>query len=97
MDYAERTKLEDAVKTITLYGLNKLVDHHIKGADLMKKAALGVIGVVDELNAHQDELRMILQILKPVLDVAREWLVQAYQHLVALFDWAKAKCRELFG
>ena len=97
MNCAERQKLEDAAKNLTLLGLNKLIEHNAKGVDLIKKGIDQALEIKEELEAHYEELKTIIKFLKPVFEVAREWLVECYYHLVMLFDWAKEKCNEIFG
>lgn len=97
MDYAERIKLEQAVKDVTLVALNELIAHNFKGADLIKRGLEQALNIKDEIEAHYDQLKLILNMLKPVFDIARDWIKACYVHLLDLFDWAKAKWHEIFG
>lgn len=97
MNYAEKQQLEDALKTVTLTVLNQLIAHNIKGAELVKKGVEEIINIKEEVDAHYETLKTLLTLLRPVFDLARDWLVECYHHLVALFDWAKAKWHEIFG
>lgn len=97
MEYAEREKLVATVKDVTLTALNELIAHNIKGADLIKKGIEQALEIKAEVEQYYATLKIILSVLKPVFEIARDWLVSCYNHLVALFDWAKEKWHELFG
>jgi len=97
MDYAERIQLEQALKDVTLAALNGLIAHNIRGADLIKKGLEQAFAITDEIEKHYNELKAILMLLKPVFDIAREWIARCYAHLLDLFDWAKKKWHEIFG
>lgn len=97
MEATERLQLETALKDMTLNVLGELIAHNIKGADLIKKGIEQVLEIKKEVEDHYETLKALLMLLKPVFEIARDWLVSAYNHLVALFDWAKAKWHEIFG
>ena len=77
--------------------LGELSAHQVKGADLLLKC----INQFDQHRAEYEQyyeiLKTIISLMKPLFEIARDWLVSAYNHLVALFDWAKAKWQEIFG
>lgn len=97
MESVDRVQLEQSLKDLALNGINMLIAHNVKGADLIKKGIESIIDVTDEFEAHYDQLKVILNVLKPIFDIVREWLVKAYQYFVELWDWAKAKWHEIFG
>lgn len=97
MESAQRIELEAALKDMTLTVLNELIAHNIKGADLIKKGIESFGKLESELEAHYDLLVKLISLLKPVFELAREWLVSCYSHLVAVFDWAKEMWHKLFG
>lgn len=94
---AERAQLEAAIKEITLKGLDALIAHNVKGADLIKAGVESLMSCAAEFEDHVEQLKTILNLLKPVFELARSWLLEFYAHLVALFDWAKEKWNEIFG
>lgn len=97
MEAIERGQLEDAVKDLALSGLNMLIAHNIKGADLIKKGVEALISNESEIKQHWESLKVILNMLKPIFDVVRDWIASAYAHLLELWDWAKRKWHEIFG
>ena len=97
MDYLEKEYSIAAVKEMTLAALNQLVLHNIKGAELIKKGVEQALEIKQEFDKYYETLKIILNVLKPIFEIAREWLVSAYEHLVAIFDWAKEKWNEIFG
>jgi len=97
MDYVERQQLEATVKDVTLKLLETLAAHNVKGVDILKKGLDGLVDIKKDIEDYYEILKAILNMLKPLFDIAREWLAAAYNHLLALFDWAKAKWHELFG
>lgn len=97
MEAVERDQLEAAVKELALSGLNMLIAHNVKGADLIKKGLDTLISNEDELKKHWEDLKVILNMLKPIWDLVRDWIAKAYAHLLELLDWAKAKWHEIFG
>ena len=97
MEAVERASLEAAVKELTLNGLNALIAHNVKGAELIKKGVEAMMTTAEGFQEHWEQLKAILQMLKPVFELVRDWLVSCYNHLVELFDWARAKWHEIFG
>lgn len=97
MEAVERAQLESAIKELTLNGLNALIAHNVKGADLIKKGVEAMMTTANDFQEHWEQLKAILQMLKPVFELVRDWLVACYNHLVELFDWAKQKWHEIFG
>jgi len=97
MEAVERAQLEATIKEITLKGLDALISHNVKGAELIKKGVESLLQCSDELQEHYEQLKAILNMLKPVFELVRDWLVEFYAHLVRLFDWAKEKWHEIFG
>jgi len=97
MEAVERAQLEATIKEITLKGLDALIAHNVKGAELIKKGVESLLQCSDELQEHYEQLKAILNMLKPVFELVRDWLVEFYAHLVRLFDWAKEKWHEIFG
>ena len=97
MDAVARPDLESAVKDTAVAILNELVKHHVKGAELMQKGFIQLMDIKDEVTAWYDILKQLLVILKPMFEVIRDWLVKAYNDLVAVFDWAKEMWHKLFG
>lgn len=89
--------LTQQLKDTTITALNALIAHNVKGADLIKQGILQAADVKQQAQSFWDELVQILNVLQPLFGLVREWLVSAYNHLVELFDWAKAKWHELFG
>ena len=97
MDAVARPDLEVAVKDTALAILNELVKHNVRGAELMQKGFIQLMDIKDEVAAWYDILKQLLIVLKPMFEVIREWLVTAYNALVAVFDWAKEMWHKLFG
>lgn len=97
MENADKLQLESALKDVTLSVLNELIAHNIKGAELLKKGLEEALSMKQEIEKHYEMLKLLLTLLKPVFEIAREWLASCYSHLVALFDWAKEKWHEIFG
>jgi len=97
MDAVARVELESSVKEAALAVLNELVKHNIKGADLMQKGFVQLIDIADKASEWYEILKQLLQILKPMFEVIKEWLVEAYSHLVAVFEWAKEMWHKIFG
>lgn len=89
-------ELTKALKDVTLTILNELISHNIKGADLIKKGLEEVFDIKQELEDHYESLKTLLMLLKPLFEIARDWLVECYGYLVELFDWAKEKWHEIF-
>jgi hypothetical protein len=97
MEAVARIELETSIKETILTTLGELVSHNVKGADLIKKGIEQAFAVTDDIKAWYDTLVTLINILKPLFEVAREWLVDAYNHLVAVFDWAKEMWHKIFG
>jgi hypothetical protein len=97
MEAMARVDLESALKDTTLAVLGELVKHNVKGAELMQQGFLQLMDIKDEVTKWYDILKQLLTLLKPVFEVVREWLVSAYHHLVAVFDWAKEMWHKIFG
>lgn len=97
MVHVDKSKLEDSIKNVTLSVLNELIAHNVRGADLLKKALVNLPEIKSEIEKYYDLLKVLLNLLKPVFEIARDWLVKCYNHLVVLFDWAKEKWNEIFG
>lgn len=97
MDAVQRVELEAALKEMTVIVLNELVAHHVKGADLIKKGIDSLLTMEDEFKEHYDTIVRLISLLKPVFELAREWLASCHAHLVAIFDWAKAMWHKIFG
>jgi hypothetical protein len=97
MDTAERIQLESALKDMTLTVLNELVAHNIKGAELIKKGVESFARLESEFEDHYETIKQLINMLKPVFEIARDWLVKCYSHLVAVFDWAKEMWNKIFG
>ena len=93
----EKNTLEDSLKNVTLAILGELSAHHVKGADLLLKCINQFEEHKAEYEQYYEILKTLISLLKPVFEIAREWLTRCYAHLVALFDWAKAKWQEIFG
>lgn len=97
MDAITREDLELALKDSALAVLNELVKHHIKGADLIQKGLQDLATVKQDLDMWYEILKQLLTLLKPMFDIIRDWLVKCYEHLVAIFDWAKEQYQKLFA
>jgi len=97
MTNIEKSTLEDSLKNVTLSILSELAAHNVKGADILLKGLNMYSEHKSEIEQYYETLKTLLNLLKPLFEIAREWLVSAYNHLVALFDWAKAKWHEIFG
>lgn len=97
MEDVAKQDLELAVKEMTLQVLDQLIKHNIKGADLLKQG----LEELEQIKEHYDLLIEIIKTLTPIFkyfyEKAKEWLSQAYSHLVALFEWAKDLWHSLFG
>lgn len=98
------SSLGDAVKQATLDILNQVQTHKLKGGDLiiqglkMLEQGMDIAGELKEqLSTWTEILKTLVSILKPLFETVRDWLVSAYEHLVALFDWCKEKWHEFFG
>ena len=96
MDAVSRIDLETAVKDTALAVLGELVKHHVKGAELVQQGLIQMIDVKDEVVKWYEILKQLVITLKPLFEVIRDWLVTAYHHLVAVFDWAKEMWLKLF-
>ena len=77
--------------------LTALAAHHVAGSDLLLSTVNKAIDMSAEYKDYYDQLVLILQALRPFFEVARQWLVEGYEHLVALFDWAKETWNTMFG
>lgn len=97
MTNIEKNTLEDSLKNVTLTILGELATHNVKGADLLLKCINNFEQHKAEYEQYYEILKTLISLLKPVFEIAREWLQRCYAHLVALFDWAKAKWHEIFG
>ena len=97
MTNVEKSTLEDSLKNVTLSILSELASHQVKGADLLLKVIRNVEDHKAEYEKYYELLKTLISLLKPVFDIAREWLASAYAHLVELFDWAKKMWHEIFG
>jgi len=97
MTNVEKSTLEDSLKNVTLSILSELSAHHVKGADLLLKCINQFEEHKEEYERYYEILKTLIGLMKPLFEIARDWLVSAYNHLVSLFDWAKAKWNEIFG
>lgn len=97
MDAVARIDLEKSVKDTVLTTLQELINHNVKGADLIKKGIEQAFAITEDLKSWYDMLVNLIKVLKPLFEIARDWLVAAYHHLVAVFDWAKEMWHKLFG
>lgn len=97
MEAVSRIELESSIKETVLATLEELVKHHVKGAELIQAGIVQAFAVTDDLKAWYDGLVQLITILKPLFEIARDWLISAYKHLVAVFDWAKEMWHKLFG
>lgn len=97
MEAIAREELTSALKQTTLAVLDELIAHQIKGAELIKRGMVEMMTIKKELEDHYEALKTLLNLLKPMFEIVRDWLVKCYQHLVDLFDWAKKMWHEIFG
>jgi hypothetical protein len=97
MEAIARERMEDALKVLAIQGINMLVAHHIKGADLIKKGFDTLVMNEKDIKDYWNELKEILKVLGPIFDVVRDWIAKTYEHLLELWDWAKDKYHEIFG
>ncbi len=97
MEAVPQVQLAGALKETTLAIINQLVAHNVKGADLIAKGIGQMTNLMDEAAKWYDLLKNLLLALKPVFELVRDWLVEAYQHLVVVFDWAKEMWHKIFG
>jgi hypothetical protein len=97
MEAITRNELEEALKDSALSVLNELVKHHVKGAELIQQGLKDLASIQPQLNNWYEILKSLLIMLKPLFDIARDWLVKCYKHLVAIFDWAKEMYKKIFG
>lgn len=97
MENVAKQDLELAVKEMTLQLLDQLIKDNIKGAELLKQD----IEDLEKVKEHYDLLVEIIKALTPIFkymyEKAKEWLASTYEHLVAVFEWAKNLWYELFG
>lgn len=97
MDAVAKADLEIALKEMTLKVLDTLIDHHVQGAELLKKG----IEAIPAMKEHYEEAVEIVKLLAPIFkglyEVAKAWLQAAYAHLVSLFEWAKGVWDSLFN
>jgi len=77
--------------------LTSLAAHHVAGADILLATVTQAVDMATRYKEHYDQLVLLLQALQPFFEVARDWLVEGWEHLVELFDWAKDKWNEIFG
>ena len=77
--------------------LTALAAHNVAGSELLLTTVNKAIDMSVEYKDYYDQLVLILQALQPFFAVAREWLVAGWEHLVALFDWAKETWHAMFG
>lgn len=87
----------EAAKQAAVVLLTALAAHNVAGAELILTAVKSTEVIIEQCKAHYDELMIILKALEPFYEIARDWLIDGWNHLVDLFDWAKAKWQELFG
>ena len=87
------SNLQSAALTV----LNDLVAHKIKGADLILNGLTQLSSMQQEASQWYEELKALLTALQPFFMLIRDWLVSAYNHLVQVFDWAKAMWHKIFG
>ncbi len=97
MEAVMRVDLEAALKDSALAVLNELVKHNVKGAELIQRGMIEFAEIRQEVTEWYEILKQLIQLLKPMFDIARDWLVVAYNHLVAVFDWAKEMWQKIFG
>lgn len=97
MDAVQRVQIDSALKEMTLTVLNELVAHNIKGAELIRQGVVEFMSIKEDVSKHYETLIKLITLLKPVFEIARDWLVKCYSHLVAVFDWAKEMWQKIFG
>lgn len=85
--------LGNAVKELTLYGLNMLMNHN---ARLAQSVLIGV-AVVEKLAEHTELLHDILDLLRPLFGVVDDWIKKEHPYLWDIFSWAQQMWNSLFG
>ena len=96
-DVAATHELVDQVKAAALNAIQELVNHHVKGADLLQKGFNQMVDVTTEVTEWYEILKDLLTALKPFFHVIEEWFKNAYAHLVDIFNWAKEMWHKIFG
>ena len=98
------TTLSDGVKNATIAILEQIRTHKLKGSELivngldMLSKGLELAGEVKEqLSAWTEVLKSLIAMLKPVFETIRDWIKEAWQHLLELFDWCKEMWNKLFN
>jgi hypothetical protein len=90
-------ELIDQVKEAALAAIQELVNHHVKGADLLQKGFNQMTDIATEVADWYEILKSLLTALKPFFQIIETWLKEAYAHLVDIFNWAKKMWHEIFG
>lgn len=91
-----KNDLELSLKEAAFAILKELAAHQVKGADLMMKALQAGEEMAEDINQWTTILKELLLLLQPLLEKAREWLNDAYQHLKAIYEWAVQMYHKLF-
>lgn len=73
------TVLED----LTLSVISKVIEHNVKGYDLLKSPAT----TVSEINEHNILLINIIALIKPALAIAREFIGKNHPYLLNILNW----------
>jgi hypothetical protein len=93
MNDLAKEALIEALKGVTMQGLDMLIAHNIKGAELIKAGIADVVKLQD----HNNTLLDILTFLKPLFGIVESWLEKTFPTLFRLFNWAKTMWNSLFG